>query len=564
FFRVPLDEHSQFKTTFKIGTQCYKFVVLPMGYRNAPNIFQRVMDNILRELLGKCCVVYIDDILIYSKDMTSHKAHLTAVMTKLKEYGMEINWKKTVFATEEMEFLGYKIGYNTIRPLETRVQGIQDYPAPTNKKQLRRFIGLLGYDRRFLGNISETLKPLHNLTKKDVAWGWGEIHQQAFDEAKAKLISATELIIPDYTQRFILETDASDTGIGAVLKQKAGVIGYYSATLTDTQQRYTITEKELYAVIWGMEKCKYYLQGVEFDLITDHQAIAYYHTKPEFGNARIRRWYETLDEYSFVPKYRRGEEMIQADALSRSLRVSQDMTHPGLEHIYRMEAVPLTEIETRVLQKHKEWDHRKVIRKELRANGIKVTDQKLKKILEKCRTCLEREDKQVHTNKYIETSHPGEFMGIDLMQYANEYVIVIIDYFTRKIFTRAIKTKEATKILNFIKEVYKQFKFEKLLSDRGREFENNLLRDWVQQKGIEHILRPAYRHQGTGRVERVNRTLRVALNKRPGYLRAKLASITNNYNENMIHRAINMTPNEALNPENWILIKEHIVPKYKK
>ncbi|KAI5156990.1 hypothetical protein NEPAR06_2382 [Nematocida parisii] len=323
FFRVPLDERSQYKTTFKIGTQCYKFVVLPMGYRNAPNIFQiRVMENILRELLGKCCVVYIDDILIYSKDMTSHKAHLTAVMKKLKEYGMEINWKKTVFATEEMDFLGYKIGYNTIRPLESRVQGIQDYPAPTNKKQLRRFIGLLGYDRRFLVNISEILKPLHNLTKKDEAWKWEEIHQRAFEEAKAKLISATELVIPDYTKRFTLETDASDTGIGAVLKQEAGVIAYYSATLTDTQQRYAITEKELYAVIWGMEKCKYYLQGVEFDLITDHQAITYYHTKPEFGNARIRRWYETLDEYSFVPKYRRGEEMIQADALSRSLRVS--------------------------------------------------------------------------------------------------------------------------------------------------------------------------------------------------------------------------------------------------
>ncbi|OAG32577.1 hypothetical protein NEIG_02556 [Nematocida sp. ERTm5] len=443
---------------------------------------------------------------------------------------MEINWKKAVFATEEMEFLGYKIGYNTIRPLESRIQGIKDYPEPQNKKQLRRFIGLLGYDRRFLWNISETLKPLHNLTKKDEPWKWTETHQKAFDEAKEKLIAETELVIPDYTKRFTLETDASDTGIGAVLKQESGTIGYYSGTLTETQQKYTITEKELYAVIWGMEKCKYYLQGVEFDLITDHQAITYYQTKPDFGNSRIRRWYQKLDEFSFTPKYRRGEDMIQADALSRSLRGSQDMTHPGLEQIYRIQAEPVTADEQLILQKHEEWDHRKAIRKELLANNIKVTSKKLKIILNKCITCLERDDKYVRTSKYIDTSKPGELMGIDFMQYANEYVIVMIDYFTRKIFTKAIKTKEATKIFTFIERVYKEFKFGKLISDRGKEFENNIVQDWLHKQGIEHILRPAYRHQGTGRVERVNRTLRNAFNKRKGYLRTKLASITKNYN----------------------------------
>ncbi|KAI5168206.1 hypothetical protein NEIRO03_0877, partial [Nematocida sp. AWRm78] len=564
FFRVPLEKYSQHKTNFKVGANCYKFVVLPMGYRNAPNIFQRVMENILQGMIEKYCIVYIDNILVYSKDMTSHKEHITAVLKKLKEYGMEINWKKAVFATEEMEFLGYKIGYNTIRPLESRIQGIKDYPEPQNKKQLRSFIGLLGYDRRFLWNISDTLKPLHNLTKVDEPWKWTETHQNAFDEAKEKLIAATELVIPDYTKRFTLETDASDTGIGAVLKQESGTIGYYSGTLTETQQKYTITEKELYAVIWGMEKCKYYLQGVEFDLITDHQAITYYQTKPDFGNSRIKRWYQKLDEFSFTPKYRRGEDMIQADALSRSLRGSQDMTHPGLEQIYRIQAEPFTADEQLILQKHEEWDHRKAIRKELLANNIRVTSKKLKIVLNKCRTCLERDDKYVRTSKYIDTSKPGELMGIDLMQYANEYVIVMIDYFTRKIFTKAIKTKEATKILTFIERVYKEFKFGKLISDRGKEFENNIVQDWLHKQGIEHILRPAYRHQGTGRVERVNRTLRNALNKKKGYLRTKLASITENYNQNMIHRAINMTPNQAQLPENWDLIKRYTIQEYKK
>ncbi|KAI5164558.1 hypothetical protein NEAUS03_2518, partial [Nematocida ausubeli] len=230
----------------------------------------------------------------------------------------------------------------------------------------------------------------------------------------------------------------------------------------------------------------------------------------------------------------------------------------------RVQAEPLTDIETLVLSKHAEWDHRKAIRKELSDSQIRVTDRKLKRILEKCRVCLERDNKYVRTRKHIETSKPGELMGIDLMQYANEYIIVMIDYFSRKIFTKSIKTKEAIKILAFVQKVYKEFKFQALLSDRGKEFENKLLQEWLSKQGIKMILRPAYRHQGTGRVERVNRTLRAALNRRPEYLRIKLASITKTYNDKMIHRALNMTPNQALLPENWDLIKKDSLPKYKK
>ncbi|KAI5167713.1 hypothetical protein NEIRO03_1450 [Nematocida sp. AWRm78] len=394
FFSIPLDEKDQEKTTFKVDKSYYKFTVLPMSFRNAPNIIQRVIENILSELLRVCCVVYIDSILIYSKDMASHKEHIKEVLKKIKEYGMEVNWKKVSLAVEEIKYLGYRIGYNTIVPIESRSQGIEEYPVPMSKKQLKRFIGLLGCNRRFLWNISEILKPLHDLTRKDVPWKWTEIHQTAFLKAKTKLITATELVVPDYTKRFTLEVVASNSGVGAVLKQDIGVVGYYSTMLKDSKKNYTFSEKELFAVVWAIKRCKYYLRGVEFDLITDHQAITYCQTLSDSGNMRINTWSQILDDYSFIPNYQEKSAMIQADALSKSFcnlqEEKEDMSHPYLERIYNLQSEPLTEEEKVILQKHKEWDHRKAIRKELLDNQIYVTGKDLRVILDKCIICLER------------------------------------------------------------------------------------------------------------------------------------------------------------------------------
>ncbi|KAI5145578.1 hypothetical protein NEPAR05_1893 [Nematocida parisii] len=394
FFSIPLDEKDQEKTTFKVDKSYYKFAVLPMSFRNAPHIIQRVIENILSELLRVCCVVYIDSILIYSKDMASHKEHITEVLKKIKEYGMEVNWKKVSLAVEEIKYLGYRIGYNTIVPIESRSQGIEEYSVPMSKKQLKRFIGLLGCNRRFLWNISEILKPLHALTRKDVPWKWTEVHQAAFLKAKTKLITATELVVPDYTKRFTLEVVASNSGVGAVLKQDIGVVGYYSTILKESKKNYTFAEKELFAVVWAIKRCKYYLRGVEFDLMTDHQAITYCQTLSDSGNIRINTWSQILDDYSFVPNYQEKSAMVQADALSKSFCNLQeeweDMSHPYLERIYNLQSEPLTEEEKVILQKHKEWDHRKAIRRELLDSQIYVTGKDLRVILDKCLICLER------------------------------------------------------------------------------------------------------------------------------------------------------------------------------
>ncbi|KAI5152397.1 hypothetical protein ENBRE01_3053 [Enteropsectra breve] len=562
FFRIPLNNASRTKTTFKVGNEFYQFKVLPMGYRNAPNIFQRTMETILKEEIGKDCIVYIDDILIFSKDLETHWNKLEKIMIKLKEYGMDINWKKADIAKTEVDFLGYNIKNNTIRPNQSRVQGIIDYPSPNNLKSLRRFIGILAYDRRFLERISAVLRPLYALTGKDIKWEWTHECEKAFLEIKEKLANATDIIIPNSNEKYILETDASDTGVGAILKQKEGIVGYFSGSLSKEQKKYTITEKELLAIKWGIEKCKYYLYGRNFDVITDHKAIIYYKTKREFGNARIQRWYEELDKYDFNPRYRSGEEMIIPDALSRS--EPHCMLDTGeLNNTPKVCSTSLAQgLEKEIYEIHCKLNHRKAIINELRKHDILISTKQLNTILNKCKTCLERDNQIIHSSKYIDTYEPGELFGLDLMEYKNLYITVAVDYFTRRVFTQWITSKTKEKIQKFINKVYTILPFKKIITDRGREFYNHLFKEWVQQNNIEHILRPAHYHQGTGRVERVIRTLRNALNKTKGSVKINLNKITETYN-NMIHRGIGMTPIQAMQQENQQQILEY-VDKYKK
>lgn len=563
FSKVPLAAESQQKTTFKIGTACYRFTTLPAGYKNAPNILQRIMEIILDHLLGNICAVYIDDIVIYSKDLNMHTKNIKAVMIKLKEYGMEINWEKTEIAKTKIDFLGHCIEHNSVRPLVCRVQGISEYPEPKTKKQLGRFIGLLAHNRGFLIDISKTIEPLYNLTRKGELFEWTQIHKYAFEEAKQKLIAHTHLVIPDYKKSFTLETHASDTGIGAVLRQGQEAIAYYSATLTEEQKDYTSTEKELYASIRAMERYKYYLQGVQFDLVVGHRAIQYYYTKPDFGNSRIRKWHQILQRYNFVPQYKPREEMVQSDALSRSLRYVSDEEAENnessvLARVYNIINTALTEQEELILEKHREWEHRKRIQKALSISGIEVTQKELKKVLDKCMVCLQCNNEHIRPSSHIEAYEPGEVVSIHLMEYENMYIIVMIDCFSKKIFTKSVLNKKEGKILMFIKKVYDQFQFKKLLSSREPEFTNKHLMNWLDSRGIEQGLRPVYETKERGGVQKLNYKLAVTLDKNNEPLGVKLVNATENYN-NRTHGAfsrLKITPNQALLQKNWKRIRE--------
>ncbi|KAI5163519.1 hypothetical protein NEAUS03_2335 [Nematocida ausubeli] len=548
--------------------------VLPMGFKNSPAIFQRIMDIILQEELEEGSVrVYIDDILIATKTYKHHINVLQKVLRKLKEHGMEINWDKVKLARKEITFLGHTMTENKLKPTDERITEVMKIPRPNTAKQVRSFLGKINYMGRHIYNLSGLKAPLNEFTTKGKKFIWEARHQRAFEnlrEAVAKIIAAT---IPNPEKKYTLETDASDTGIGAVLRQEEDVIGFYSSRLTPTQQRYTITERELYAVVWAMDRCKAYLLGKHFDVITDHKAIEAFFTKKdgEFGNNRIARWMQALENFTFTPKYKRGEEMIIPDGLSRLYEVPSTEkkillnennlpSNPGKE-IACVSLIAETDKE-KVIKIHEELNHRKSITPDLVERGINITSLELKKILESCRTCLERDNQFMKHNNYIDTTLPGELMGIDLMEYMNKYVVVMIDYFTRRAFTKELSAKTAENVKAVVEEVYKKFPFTKIIADNGKEFRNTILLSWLEVKGIDIHFRPPYYHEGTGRVERLIRTLRDGLNRTKGPLRKKLGQVTKAYN-NTVHRAIGMSPMQAMEEDQHKKLL-HSVDKYKR
>ncbi|KAI5150355.1 hypothetical protein ENBRE01_1448 [Enteropsectra breve] len=545
FFQVPLRNTDREKTTCKIGHEFYRFKVLPMGFKNSPAIFQRIMDSILKDFVQDGSVrIYIDDILIMTESLKDHIKITKQVLTRLKEYGMEINVDKVRLAKRSIDFLGHTLSENMLKPLDDRIRQILKLPEPNSTRAVRGFLGQVNYLGRHIRDLSALKAPLNEFTRKGVTFKWESRHQEAFDELKRAVAHYVSTALPDPKKEFTIETDASNTGIGAVLKQEEKIIAFYSSRLNTAQQHYTITEKEFLAVIKAMGKWEHYLLGKHFTVITDHKAIEAYFNKrdQEFGTDRIMRWSQVLENFNFTPVYRRGEDMHIADALSRSYENNSIKENKKINSLEQ-------NITEQVLKIHKEMDHRKSITKEVIKQGINITASELRKILDKCQTCQEYSNTFTKSNTYINSNYPGELVGIDLMEYNNLYIIVIIDYFSRFVYTKYVKTKEAHKIVEFVSSVYKVLKIKTIIADCGKEFKNSLMLEWMKENKVEHYFRPPYYHAGTGRVERVIQTLRNAIRKTKGSVITNLKNITKTYN-NSYHRALQMTPSMALQENN--------------
>lgn len=274
---------------------------------------------------------------------------------------------------------------------------------------------------------------------------------------------------------FELEIDASNIGLGAVLMQKGTAIAYGSRVLNKAEQNYGITEKEVLAALWAMEKFQYYLKGKKFLLITDHNAIEFIKTKSEFGSPRIQRWFSRLEQFNFDIKYRKGSEMVSADALSRAFFAENE------------ELKDKSILKERILQIHTKLNHRKNIEGELRKLNINICKKKVIKILNLCRICLEQDKKYYKLCKFIHTKFPGEKMAFDILEIGKgDLVVMGIDYFTRKLFAKSLTNKEAEEVVEFIKSVYKEFPFKSLIADNGREFHNNKITKYCNENNIHY------------------------------------------------------------------------------
>lgn len=327
FHQMKIDDNDVEKTAFGTRYGHYEWLVMPFGLANAPSTFQRMMNDILREYLDDFVQVYLDDILVYSKSEEEHLIHVAKVLEALEKAELKISGKKSVLCATEMQFVGHLISKDGIRVMPDKVEAIKEWPRPENVYDVRAFLGLAGYYRRFIKNFARIAAPLHGLTagavKKKAKIAWLPLHELAFITLKDALQTAPVLCTPDPQKPFVVETDASDYAVGAVLLQKGedGVehpVAFESAKLNPAQQNYPAQEKELLGILHAYRKWRVYLEGAVEETIvrTDHGSLVYLKTQV-LPSRRLHRWIEEFAEMSIKVEYKKGSTNIVPDALSR-------------------------------------------------------------------------------------------------------------------------------------------------------------------------------------------------------------------------------------------------------
>src|SRR6266511_3649205 len=329
YWQIKLRRQDREKTAFITAQGLYQFIVMPFGLNNAPATFQRLMNDVLREYLRKFCLVYLDDIIIYSKTLKEHKDHVRKVLQKLAEANLKLKPSKCEWFKEELTFVGHVINREGVKPWEGNIKKILAAKVPETVTEVRRFLGMCQYYRQFIKDFSKIARPLFDLTKKDNDFDWREAQQQAYETLKTKLTSAPLLVHPNYEKTFKLYCDASNIGLGAVLCQedengKDRVIAYEARTLNIAERNYPTTEKECLTVVWATKAFKHYVGGwKKFKVFTDHAALKTLLTH-EDPSPRRARWMEYLARYNFEIDHRPGSKMQHADYMSYIEKLSNE------------------------------------------------------------------------------------------------------------------------------------------------------------------------------------------------------------------------------------------------
>ena len=323
YHQIRIAEGDEEKTAFRTRYGHYQFKVMPFGLTNAPATFMHLMNSIFREELDAFVIVFLDDILIYSRDLKQHEEHLRKVLTVLRQHQLYAKLSKCAFARREIDFLGYIVNDRGISVDPAKTAAINDWPTPTTPTHVRSFIGLCSYYRRFVESFANIAAPLHDLTKKDTPTPlpWTPEHEAAFRQLKQKMMTAPLLAVPDPDKPWTICTDASDVAIGAILLQDHGhglqPVAYESRKLREAEHNYAVHEKEALAVIHALQTWRCYVQGRSIEVVTDHQALKYLQTQPQLSR-RQGRWMEFLQTFrpGLEITYKPGK-VNPADALSR-------------------------------------------------------------------------------------------------------------------------------------------------------------------------------------------------------------------------------------------------------
>jgi len=321
FHQIRIAEEDMEKTAFRTRYGSFEYTVLPMGLCNAPGTFMQLMNDTFRDLLDRCVLVFLDDILVFSRTKEEHVAHVREVLARLRAAKLYAKRSKCEFFRSEVEFLGHRIGAQGLSVSQDKVQDVRTWPQPENVSDVRAFLGLAGFYRKFVENFSKIALPLTELTKETTPFVWEQRQQQAFDALKAALCSAPVLLIPDPTKPYTLNCDACDYALGATLQQDHGSglqpVAYMSRKFKFAEINYDTREKEFMALVDACSHWRHYLHSdLPFTLLSDHDSLKYHKTMPHLSG-RLARWVEKMAEFDYEIKHIEGKKNIVADALSR-------------------------------------------------------------------------------------------------------------------------------------------------------------------------------------------------------------------------------------------------------
>lgn len=592
FWQVPIKESHKERLAFCTPFGTYQWNVMPFGYANAPAIYQRAMNETLDGALFRNCLVYVDDIIVYSDSYEQHLKDIDEVFNKLKKFGWKLKITKSSFAVTTINYLGHTISQGKVTVLKKNIDKLRQMKRPRNIKETQAFLGCINYYRRFIQGVNYITEPLLvNLRNKD-QFIWGEEQEEAFMKIVDLLCSEPILRLPDYTKEFILKTDASGVGYGGVLCQvHDGVehpISFFSGSFNPSQRsKWNHWHREAYAVIQGIKRYDHYLREGKFRIVTDNESIlTLIKPQKELTHHMIDRWRLFLQSYKYYIVHRPGKFLVLEDSLSRSINfnhlvlkdlveeqrndkflsgllkliknpqivdsdkqleeqiifyqfnkdniVSEDDTlyylntgRRGLANTRRI-MVPENMIDAIITEHHV-----------LPASGhlgYEKTYYKLKKIvwfpnmytrirkkIESCDVC----DRNRRFPKFNDVLHPivatkpWEIIELDHVGpfprtiNGNEYVLSIVDHFTRKRFYIPVRDTEAkTSAQALIDNVFTNFEFPKtILSDRGSGFTSVLTEEVGKVSNIELSFALTEQHRTVGSVEVSNKIMEDALRK---------------------------------------------------
>lgn len=568
YFQIPLKEESRNFTAFRTPKGLFRFKVLPFGVTNAPFTMCRLMDKVIGFDLMPAVFVYLDDIVIATKTLEEHFRLLEVVAKRLRDANLTISIEKSRFCRKRIRYLGYLLTDRGISIDGSRISPILDYARPRNVKDVRRLLGLAGFYQRFIKEYSRIVVPITELLKKTKKkFMWTEEAEQAFTELKSVLTSAPILANPDFSKSFTIESDASDTAVGAALIQDIDgenrVIAYFSRKLSRTQRAYSSVEKECLGVLLAIENFRHYVEGTRFKVITDARSLLWLFTiGVESGNSKLLRWALKIQSHDIQLEYRKGANNITADCLSRSINLlgvgthdnyddlaDQIKTDPGKFPDYRVTDGTIFRFikssnhheDPRFYWKvyPREDDRGEIVQKEHEVAhfGTEKTLQGLRRrwfwpgmakdVKKHCGECLKcQTSKAGNVNntppmgmkkEFVE--YPWQFITLDYVgplptsgKGRHTCLLVATDIFSKFVLIQPFREAKACSLIEFVKNmIFLLFGVpEVVLTDNGTQFTSRAFRELLAEYNVNHWLTPAY-HPQVNNTERVNRVVTTAI-----------------------------------------------------